>query len=33
MPEGHPSQSASVTVGPGEYLGMVNFGWDHQFQP
>ena len=25
--------SATVTLNPGEYRGMVNFGWDYQFQP
>jgi len=25
--------SATVTVTAGEYKGMVNFGWDYQFQP
>jgi len=25
--------SATVTVSVGEYKGMVNFGWDYQFQP
>jgi hypothetical protein len=24
---------ATVRVAPGEYKGMVNFGWDYQFQP
>jgi hypothetical protein len=23
----------TITVSPGEYVGMVNFGWDYQFQP
>jgi len=25
--------STTVTVSAGEYKGMVNFGWDYQFQP
>jgi len=25
--------STTVTLYPGEYRGMVNFGWDYQFQP
>ena len=25
--------STTVTLDPGEYRGMVNFGWDYQFQP
>jgi hypothetical protein len=25
--------SATVSLAPGEYRGMVNFGWDYQFQP
>lgn len=25
--------STTVTLGPGEYRGMVNFGWDYQFKP
>jgi hypothetical protein len=25
--------SATVTLAAGEYKGMVNFGWDHQFMP
>ena len=25
--------STTVTLAPGEYKGMVNFGWDYQFQP
>ena len=25
--------NTTVTVSTGEYRGMVNFGWDHQFQP
>jgi len=25
--------SITVTVTPGEYKGMLNFGWDYQFQP
>jgi hypothetical protein len=25
--------SSTVTLYPGEYRGMVNFGWDYQFQP
>jgi hypothetical protein len=25
--------STTVTLAAGEYKGMVNFGWDYQFQP